>query len=242
MIMQAITTDQMTILVKLQSIEIEKNEIRIKLSDVSEKLKKLDVETQVFEQDISDADSRLDTLRKQYRAHELDSELNLSKVKKSEVRLQAVKTNKEYQSILKEIEDIKTLNSLIEDRMIEWLDEIDAAEQFVSQKKAKYDQLKDQIGDEKGTIQRESEAGKERLSQLESEWKDVSKRVGPGLMKTYMNVRENRDTAVAAVHNAICQGCNLNIPPQMYNELHRCDSLTFCPHCQRIIYRKDSVE
>ena len=44
MIMQVITTDQMTILVKLQSIEIETNEIRIKLGDVAEKLKKLDAE------------------------------------------------------------------------------------------------------------------------------------------------------------------------------------------------------
>jgi predicted nucleic acid-binding Zn-ribbon protein len=28
----------------------------------------------------------------------------------------------------------------------------------------------------------------------------------------------------------------MNIPPQMYNELHRFDSLKNCPHCQRIIY------
>ncbi|MCD4805390.1 MAG: nucleotide-binding protein, partial [Desulfobacterales bacterium] len=25
-------------------------------------------------------------------------------------------------------------------------------------------------------------------------------------------------------------------PPQMYNDLQRCDSLKFCPNCQRIIY------
>jgi predicted nucleic acid-binding Zn-ribbon protein len=232
----------MTILVKLQSIEIETNEIRIKLGDVAEKLKKLDGEISNFEQEISDADSRLDILGKQYRDNESDAELNLSKVKKSEEKLRAVKTNKEYQSILKEIEDIKTLNSKIEDTMIECLDEIDEAEQFVSQKKAEYAQLKDQIGDEKGTIQRESEAGKARLARLESEWKDVYEKVDPGLMKTYMAVRENRGTAIACVHNATCQGCNLNIPPQLYNDLHRCENLTFCPHCQRIIYWKDSVE
>ncbi|MEE9535799.1 MAG: C4-type zinc ribbon domain-containing protein, partial [Desulfobacterales bacterium] len=35
---------------------------------------------------------------------------------------------------------------------------------------------------------------------------------------------------------AVCQGCNVNIPPQLYNELQRFDTLMFCPHCQRIIY------
>jgi predicted nucleic acid-binding Zn-ribbon protein len=240
--MQVITTDQMTILVKLQSIEIETDKIRKKLGDVAEKLKKLDDETQDFEQSISDTDTHLGVLKKESRENERDAEQNLSRVKKSDEKLRAVKTNKEYQSILKEIEDIKTLNSQIEDRMIESLDEIEAAEQSVMQKKADYDLLKDQISDEKGTIQRESEAGKARLTRLESDWKDISERIDPGLMKTYMAVRENRGTAVAAANNATCQGCNLNIPQQMYNELQRCDSLTFCPHCQRIIYWENSVE
>jgi predicted nucleic acid-binding Zn-ribbon protein len=36
--------------------------------------------------------------------------------------------------------------------------------------------------------------------------------------------------------NSICNGCNVNIPPQMYNELQRCKSVKLCPNCQRIIY------
>ena len=71
---------------------------------------------------------------------------------------------------------------------------------------------------------------------VEAEWEKVSAEIEPELMKTYITIRENRGTAVAGVNDAVCQGCHLNIPPQMYNELQRCDSLKFCPHCQRIIY------
>jgi hypothetical protein len=45
-----------------------------------------------------------------------------------------------------------------------------------------------------------------------------------------------RGTGIAPVLDSICLGCNMNIPPQMYNELQRFDSIKFCPHCQRIIY------
>jgi hypothetical protein len=41
---------------------------------------------------------------------------------------------------------------------------------------------------------------------------------------------------VAPVVDAVCQGCHLNIPWQLFNELHRFDELTFCPHCRRIIF------
>lgn len=240
--MQAITNDQMAILVKLQSIEIEVNRTRLKLGDVEEKLASLDAEIRTFERGIEDSDSRVGALKKQYRAFESDVDLNLSRIKKSEAKLRSVKTNKEYQSILKEIEDVRLVNSQIEDKMIEFLDEIEIAENYRVQKQADYDELKIQIGDQKETIQHESEAGRARLADLEKEWKEISAKVDPALMKIYKTVKENRHTAVAAVENATCQGCHLNIPPQMYNELHRCTSLTFCPHCQRIVYLKNSVE
>ncbi len=41
---------------------------------------------------------------------------------------------------------------------------------------------------------------------------------------------------VQGVTDAVCQGCHMNIPPQMYNELQREDSLKMCPSCERIIY------
>ena len=239
--MQAITNDQMRTLVKLQSIEIETNQIHSRLNMVSKRLESLDGEIQDFEHSIRESNCRLETLKKQYRSHESEVELNLARIRKSREKLRAVKNNKEYQSILKEIDDVEKINSQIEDRMIECLDEIETAERFVAGKKAEYDRLKDEIGDEKEAIQRESEAGKIRLSELQAEWKAVSAGLEPALMKTYMTVRENRGTAIAAVQNAVCEGCHLNIPHQMYNELHRWDSLKFCPHCQRIIYLKNSV-
>ena len=92
----------MTTLVKLQSIETETNTTRLKLGDFVRKLDELDAEIRGFETEISDATGRLDLLKKQYRTHESDAELNLTKVKKSEEKLRAVKNNKEYQSTLKQ--------------------------------------------------------------------------------------------------------------------------------------------
>jgi hypothetical protein len=57
------------------------------------------------------------------------------------------------------------------------------------------------------------------------------------ILKTYNRVKLRVGAiGIVPVNNAVCNGCHLTIPPQMYNELHRQDSLKFCPHCHRMIY------
>jgi len=56
------------------------------------------------------------------------------------------------------------------------------------------------------------------------------------------NLKNGR--AVVPVWKEVCYGCHMNIPPQMYNELQRNESLMSCPHCERMIYwesRDDDV-
>ena len=103
-----------------------------------------------------------------------------------------------------------------------------------------YKKLSEQFNKEKQTITNETEKNNKRLAELDTEWKKFSDKIDPQLLKIYLMVRDKAGgIAVAPVKDAVCRGCNMNIPPQMYNELQRCDSLKFCPSCQRIIYWKD---
>jgi predicted nucleic acid-binding Zn-ribbon protein len=221
-------------------MERETHTINAKLNIVPGKLESFDQEIQAIDKRLTDESTRLDELRKAYRKYESNIDENLSKMKKSEEKLRAVKTNKEYQSTLKEIEDIKAINSKIEDEMIDCLDQMDEAEKYLATKADEFRILKDQIETEKEAIYQESEADRIRIKELEREWDSVSKQIDPELMKTYHQVQDQRGVAIVAVNNAVCQGCNMNIPPQMYNELQKGGSLRFCPHCQRIIYWKET--
>ncbi len=229
--------EQIKILVNLQNIERESANIKSKLNDVSTRMDVLDSRLSAVEGNVENETVQLGNLQKQYREFESDVQLNLSQVQKSQVKLRSIKTNKEYQSILKEIEDIQNKNSLIEDEMITCLDRMDDAEKVISLKKEEFATVKDDVSIEKESIARETEQNKKRLAELEAEWKKISAEIDSELIRKYTTVKEKvKSRAVAAVKNAVCQGCNLNIPPQLYNELQRFDNLKFCPHCQRIIY------
>ena len=232
--------EQIKVLVKLQHLDAESIRIKSTLNDVSKKLKHLDSSLEEIEQTIKDQESVLDGLKKQYRDYESDVKLNLAKINKSQEKLRSVKTNKEYQSLLKEIEDVKSKNSSIEDIMIECLDRIDEAEEIIATKKDEYLQLSDHIKSEKQSIEHEAEIDKKKLDELDMDRKNVSGLIDSQLFKKYLVIKEQQEgLAVVPVKDAVCHGCNVNLPPQLYNELFRHDSLKFCPNCHRIIYLKE---
>ena len=233
--------EQINILIKLQKIEIESDDIKSKLSNVSKKLDSFDAKLKEFEQSIIDEESLLNDLNKEYRSYDSDAQTSLALIKKSQEKLRAVKTNKEYQSLLKEMEELKAKNSQAEDEMLLGLDRIDETEKNISVKKDEYSRVKERVNSDKETIMQEVEIGKERLAKLEVEWNEVSSKVKPELLKRYMMVKRRvKGIAIASVKKSVCSGCNMNLPPQMYNELQCCDSLKFCPNCQRIIYWEKS--
>ena len=234
--------EQIEDLVKLQQIETETVRIKSALNDVSKMLDDLDSGVKIFEQTIEEQERIINELKKQYRDHESDIQLNLEKEQKIQAKLRSVKNNKEYQALLKEIEDVRGKNSEIEDEMIDFLDRMDITEKIITTKKDEYINIFEDAKSEKESIKQNTEAKKKRLGELEMKSAEVFGLVDPELLKRYLNIKEQDpgELAVVPVKDAVCYGCNVNLPPQLYNELFRCDSLRFCPNCQRIIYIKDS--
>lgn len=233
--------EQVDSLVKLQTIENEINTMRSKVDGVPGKISALEAELTAFEQGMTAELTQIDDLKKRYREQEREVQLNLERMKKSQEKLNAVKNNKEYQSTLKEIDDLKALSSDIEDEMLENLDQVDAAEKAVAGKKEEFATLSQQIQSDKELLEQEVADCRRKLTALERDRDTVAEAIDPELMETFNIIKGKHagGLAVVSVAEAVCKGCNVNIPPQLYNELQRSDSLRLCPNCQRIIYWKE---
>jgi predicted nucleic acid-binding Zn-ribbon protein len=242
--MSEFTREQIAALAELQQIELEISKISAKLSKVDQRFEELDGKLLNLRQMIEQHESKIKEMNRQYRAFESDAQAHLDRIKKSEAKLSSVKTNKEYQSSLKEIDDLKEKNSKLEDEMIEFLERIEEADKELKVKSAAYSALKTEIQTEKETIQKEAQGERHQLEKLDAEWKTLSEGVDAELLVTFNRIKNNQTNkiGIVAVSNAVCQGCHMNIPPQLYNELQRGDKLQRCPICARIIYWKDQKE
>ncbi len=230
--------DEIDILVKLQKLETEKAENKAIIDSLPEKLASFDTSILRLENVIKDKEVLLKDIQTKYRDYEADIQTNRSMIGKSKEKQMSAKTNKEYQASLTEIEKLEKMNSDIEDEMLECLDKADLTEKEVKSKKEEYEQVKKEIDKEKEGIAREAEIKENRIRELEADWKTISNQGDPALLNKFRKIREKLGIgpAIVPVHNAVCFGCHVNIPPQMFNELQRFDSLKMCPNCQRIIY------
>ena len=235
--MLKISKKEIDVLLKLQDIEIETEEIKSEISKVSGKLDTVDNELKSLENEIEQEEKVIHDSKQKYRSCETDVQVNNAKAQKSQEKLKLVKTNKEYQSSLKEIDEIKAISSKIEDKMLQYLEEIEISEKNIIKQKENHSILAETLNQEKDKIIEESERGRKKLFQLEDEWEKISQKIDPKLLEKFIIVKEMvSGRAIAEVKDAVCLGCNMQIPPQTYNELQRNERLEFCPHCQRIIY------
>ena len=233
-----------TALVKLQKIDIETGKLKAYLRNVPILIKNLDQKLEEFTRKVENDAEFIAELNKKYRIYESDIQLNLGKIEKSQEKLRSVKTNKEYQSSLKEIEDIKAINSKIEDEMLEFLEQIETAEHSLIESKQQSSRLVEEIGREKKAVLQAVEHSKKDLTALGSDRDAVAAELDAELLDIFKRqlMKQGDGIAIVEVKNAICQGCHMNIPPQMYNELHRGNSLNYCPSCERVIYWQDQDE
>ena len=242
--MPDITKEMIETLVKIQQIDIETQKVRALLEKVPLRISSLDQQLEEVAHSIENEAEAITVLKKQYRAYESDLQSNVGKIKKSEEKLRSVKTNKEYQSSLKEIEDLKAIGAKFEDEMLEFLEKIETAEKALQTRRQQYQEIVAETNQGKAAVQRDAEQNEKRLVELESDRNAIAAELDADLIALFNRVKakQTNGVAIAEVENAVCLGCNMNIPPQIYNELQRQDSLKYCPSCERIIYWKEIDE
>jgi hypothetical protein len=179
---------------------------------------------------------RLQTLEMDRRRKEGELNQEGERIKKTKGRLFEVKTNKEYQALLHEIELMETSTSKKEDEILAMLDEIDQLKTSVSEREGSLVTFEKDVRARISEIKEKLGHLVEEIAAAETRREDIIKTLDPELMKAYETLKQRRGTALAAVRRGVCQGCYVNIPPQMFNEVQRNDRLIRCPNCSRFLY------
>jgi predicted nucleic acid-binding Zn-ribbon protein len=231
---------QIETLNKLQTVEDKLHRLKLELNQVDANLADLDAKLADSQGEVTGLSEELEASRKAYRQGELDIKANQETITKSDAKLRQVKTNKEYQATLREIDELKRKNSALEDDLLGLLDKIESAEKDLAEREGRAHQRKNEILAEQKTIREEADEKKRLMTGLAAERDDIVGTLPNTIMRQVEDVKNHVGRPIiASVSAAICNGCNMNIPPQLYNELQRCDSIKRCPMCQRIIYWND---
>lgn len=228
---------KMKLLIGLQDCDISIRDAQNKKKEKPIRIERLQKELEQSESQLKTELNQLELNRRARRGSEQEIEELENRIIKSNIKLNNIKSNKEYTAALKELADLEKEKTLMEDGLIEIMEQIETLEERCVSNKTKGEVLKENFKMERDEILKELKALDEVLESLKNERADFCKAVDEGLLKRYDILRQNKEgLAISPVVKGICQACHMGIPPQKFNELIRGDALMSCPYCSRIIY------
>jgi hypothetical protein len=224
-------------LTKLQEVDAQILKLTEEKNQIPERIANLEESFRNKQKDLIQLEEKVRQLQMKRKEKELELSSREESIKKYQIQLYQVKSNKEYQSLQKEIEGLKADNSILEDEIIAFLEEIDGL-------KAEILKEKDVLSQEEEKMELQKTSFKERIAELEKQLnelnsvrKDMASRVDREVLSKYERILKNKDgLAVVPVRNNACQGCFMGLPPQVINEIKMQDRLIICEVCSRILY------
>jgi predicted nucleic acid-binding Zn-ribbon protein len=166
-----------------------------------------------------------------------EDHLNSAKSKQS-----AAKNTKEYAAAQRELDMTRESLAVRQAEIAKLVEAIESKEKLLVERDSDVKTLRN-------SVDKDGEQARARMSELEgkigalrSERDKIAKDVRPDVLKRYSNIRMRKGLALAPVGNGTCRGCNMNIPPQLFNVLQRGNSVETCPYCHRIIYWEELMK
>ncbi len=233
---------QITALEALQQLDIELRELEDDLERYPQEISRYKEETENTKQSLAKAKEELNQIRKRKMESESKLSGNKDKIKKAEVKLFEIKTYREYEALQKEIGDVKKANTDLEEDILKGMEtlegletEVKEKENTLNEKEKEYDKILDIYNRKISEITKAYEIKKQEKKKMVS-------LINPEILTLYERIRRRNGVVIVQARNELCTGCNMNIPPQLFNEVLTSKRMIQCPNCHRILYCEETTE
>lgn len=158
------------------------------------------------------------------------------------MRMTRIKNIKELQALQREIDQIKQGNAQTEEELIRLFEELEGAAAALKEKEDELKKVEESWGARRQAIEAQVVEADQAVQETGVLRQSIAARLNGDLIQRYELIFSRRGgMAVVTVVGGICQGCFMNVPPQMWNEIIRGERLILCPSCHRILYHQPAA-
>jgi hypothetical protein len=228
--------EQLEKLIRLQALDRETDRLRHKLAEIVPQIEETRQHLAAAERALEEGKARVEGARKERRAAEKDLEMQIEKRRKFQDQQGKVKTNKEYQALMGELETLKVAETAAEDRILEIMEGQAEAERLLPGLTAEVGREKAEFQEKERILRAAEEKLRGELLAAADARAGVVAVLEPETLQTYQRIVKLRGSAVAEVRDEFCLGCRTKVTSQNFMEVMRNDRILHCPHCHRILY------
>ncbi len=234
--------DQIRKLVDLQVMDEEIFRFKREMREKPAELEALKAEFESKKLTLKALEDKLKSIQVSQKELELDLKAKEEGIAKADGSLSLLKTNKEYQTRLHEIENMKADKSIVEEKILLGFDDVDAARKSLEAERVVVLQYEKEFNAKKKQVDDDLLVIADQLKIRESQRARVAPEVRPDCLSRYERVLKNKDgLGIVKVVDHTCGGCFMHLTEQVMNELKKYEQIIACDMCARILYLADDL-
>lgn len=234
--------EKLKALVDLQRIDLEIASVKKSAEVHPKQIAQLERELDVAKSALEAERARLNDIETQKKTLEQTISDDKETVKKWEQRLAEQRSTREYSALAREIDIKRKSTQTMQDDLVEVTRSLGSAREIAKAKELEFTQQRDRIIGQITELRGKMDSTSGQMKELDGKRSQAASTVDATLLRRYDTVRKKKLPAIVSVIAGTCQGCNMNIPPQMYNQLVVSRGTDVCPSCNRIIHATEALE
>jgi predicted nucleic acid-binding Zn-ribbon protein len=224
-------------LYEIQKIDLEIRNFRQSLDAIPSTLRQLESKVAEIQGKISSLREQSSGALSEAQTMQNAVEEEGRKIRKWESRLNDIRNQREFQALNRETEGSRRANRDTEERIHEILKNKDQFEEDLKTLEGLLETAQSQCREEKATVDEKSQAMEKTLAVHKARRDVLVPGIPKALFRKYDAIAAKRfGLGLAQVVAGCCQGCNMKLPPQLYNILQRGDTIEQCPSCYRLVF------
>lgn len=224
-------------LIGLQHLDSEIRHLSVFLDGIPSLLEDIHKRIEAGSKEVAQARERLAQNQKKRREQEgkvKDIKVQITKYKR---QLNEVKTNKEYTTLLKEIEEAQHSVDSMEEGVISEMLAADDIEEEIRAATRRHQQEEENLLKEQDILKQKKAEMEAKIEKLTAEKDILLPQVPSDQIALYQRISIKKSgVALSPVNGDFCSMCHMRIRPQVLNELRDTKKLILCENCGRILY------
>jgi predicted nucleic acid-binding Zn-ribbon protein len=225
-------------LYRLQQVDSQIDQIQARLRAIQQTLEN-DAELRAANEGFATAESKHRDAEQTLKLTEAEVEKQRIKIDQAEASLYGGKVHnpKELQDLQKEVASLKRYFQTLEDRELDAMVTVEAAEKELQSAKADLGRVQSALKEQNKDLTQESETLQRDLERLRSERRAVVTDIASQALSVYDHLRrQKRGLAIATIADNSCEACGTTLTPSQQQTARSTSQLFHCPTCGRILY------
>lgn len=224
-------------LISLQNLDSEIKHLTVFLDGIPSVLEEIHKKIEAGSKDVAQAKEKLVQNQKKRREQEGKVKDLKAQITKYKRQLNEVKTNKEYTTLLKEIDEAQHAVDAVEEGIISEMLAADDIEEEIRAASQRHKQEEANMLKEQDLLQQKKAEMQARVEKLTAEKEALLPQIPSDQINLYQRISAKKSgVALSPVNGDFCSMCHMRIRPQVLNELRDTRKLILCENCGRILY------